>query len=149
MYLYYYSFLLCFLLQLSLALSARCTTLKSLCTALELFYTHMHGTLSSSGSSLVKKGFMRLQKPPCRHTLKAGAQNGQDRVFQITLLPIANTFKPLLPTSSAYFENEGLPSKWVVFPCERVTSLSNGLFVILGGFYLSLLMGCLSLWMRI
>ena len=109
----------------------------------------MHGTLSSSGSSLMKNGFTLLSLPPYRHTLVAGAQSGQDRVFHITLLPIANTFKPLLATSNAYFENEGLPSKWVVFPCERVTSLSNGLFVILGGFYLSLLMGCLSLWMRI
>ena len=87
-----------------------------------------------SGCSLMKKGFARLLKPPYRHTLVAGAQSGQDRVFQMTLLPIANTFKPLLPTSSAYFENEGLPSKWFVFPCESITSLSNGLFVILGGF---------------
>ena len=70
----------------------------------------------------------------------AGAQSGQDRVFQITLLPTANTFKPQLPTSNAYFENEGLPSKWIVFPCEWVIiSLCQWVGCHCGRFYLSML----------
>ena len=131
----FHSFLLCFSLQWSLALSVHCTTLKSLCTALGLFYTHMQGTMNWSGCSLMKKGFASLLKPPYRHTLVAGAQSGQDRVFQMTLLPIANTFKPLLPTSSTYFENEGLPSKWFVFPlCQMgCSSFWEVLFVLASG----------------
>ena len=147
MYWYYYSFLLCFSLQWSLAHCAHCTTLKSLCTALELFYTHMQGTTNSSGSCLVKKGFVRLLWPPCRHTLVAGAQSGQDRVFQITLLPIGNTFKPLLATSSAYFKNEGLPNKWIVFCLWEGYICVKWVVRHFGRFYLPLLVGCLSLWM--